>query len=552
MNDINTIISNIMLLFAGIGVFMVAIHMTSESMEKIASDKLRKLLNKVSGNKLMGVGIGAGVTALIQSSSATTVMVVGMVNAGIMTLAQAVNIIMGANIGTTITGLLSALPTMSGTTSFPITDIFMLLSFMGIIINIISKSDRIKTWGTFLAGLGSIFVGLKCMSISMEFMRDLPAFRDAITMLSNPFLLLILGAAFTGIIQSSAAVTGILITMAGQGAIIGGGGNAMLYIILGTNIGTCVTAMLASIGTSANGKRASIIHLMFNVIGSVIFFVILWAFPSFYDVVMKGIFGNNNGLIIAVFHVVFNLVNTIIMLPFANWLVKISTFLVKEKKKAGKYSLQYIDDRILKTPSIALDQLLKEVARLAQVSRKTLKLSVEAFLEGKSTLQYQVKDTMEEINYLMQEITKYLIKLNGYDLSSRDEITASSLHYIISDFERIADLGTNIMRYTVNAQNKNLTFSNAINKEVMSMYEAIDRMYELTLKGFYKRNNAFKREINIIEDEVDSLRTQNLENHIQRMNKGECNPESGGIYVNTINNLERAADHLVFIAERPI
>lgn len=277
------VLSNIILLFAGMGIFMVAIHMTSESMEKISSSKLRHMLNKVSGNKLAGVGIGAGVTALIQSSSATTVMVVGMVNAGIMTLIQATYIIMGANIGTTITGVLSALPTLNSGESFPVTDLFMVLSFAGVIISIIAKTDKIKTWGTFLAGLGTIFVALKCMSISMEFMQTDPTFQELIKSVTNPILLLVIGALFTGLVQSSAIVAGIVITMVGQGIQIGAGGNAVLFIILGTNIGTCVTAMLAGIGSSPNGKRASFIHLLFNVIGSIIFTVFLLLYPGFYD-----------------------------------------------------------------------------------------------------------------------------------------------------------------------------------------------------------------------------------------------------------------------------
>lgn len=544
------VLSNIILLFAGMGIFMVAIHMTSESMEKISSSKLRHMLNKVSGNKLAGVGIGAGVTALIQSSSATTVMVVGMVNAGIMTLIQATYIIMGANIGTTITGVLSALPTLNSGESFPVTDLFMVLSFAGVIISIIAKTDKIKTWGTFLAGLGTIFVALKCMSISMEFMQTDPTFQELIKSVTNPILLLVIGALFTGLVQSSAIVAGIVITMVGQGIQIGAGGNAVLFIILGTNIGTCVTAMLAGIGSSPNGKRASFIHLLFNVIGSIIFTVFLLLYPGFYDRVMVGLFGDNHGLIVAAFHVMFNVISTVIMFPFAKYLVSISKLVFKDKKQKSRFVLQYIDDRILATPSIAVEQLLKETERIAVLTRQSLSLSVESFLRLDSSKSQKVKDIQEEVNFLVEEITRFLIKLSGYDLSGRDERVVSNLHYIISDFERIADLSSNIMRYTSNAESKNLAFSDAIIAEIKDMFEAIDSMYGYTMDDFIKRSNEHKREIDALEDEVDELRSRNLENHYQRMNKGECNPESGGIYVNTVNNLERAADHLKFISQK--
>ncbi len=547
------LVSNIVFLFAGVGIFMLAIHMTSESMEKIASDKLRKLLDKLSGNKLSGVGIGAGVTAIIQSSSATTVMVVGMVNAGIMTLTQATNIIMGANIGTTVTGLIAALPTLSAGSDFPSpTDLLMLLSFIGVIMNMVGRNDRIKTWGNFLAGFGAVFVGLKCMSMSMEFMAELPEFKNALIAVTNPFLLLMIGAVFTGIIQSSAAVAGILITMASNGLIIGGGGNAMLYVVLGTNIGTCVTAVIASIGGATNGKRASLIHLMFNILGSVFFFIVMVLWTDFYDGFICRILGGNHGLAIAVFHVVFNLISTLILLPFSKVLVKIAEKLVRSRPEKAKYKLAFIEDRILKTPSIAIDQLLKETKRLAELSRRILRTSVEAFLDADASKDGSVREAMEEISFIVGEINKFLVKVNAVDLSARDKLAASNLHHVISDFERIADLATNIMRYTVNARDRNLCFSEAIQSEVRGMYQDIDDMFELVIGDIARRSSENRASIYEIEDEVDSYRTNNLENHIERMNRGECNPDSGGIYMNTINNLERAADHLVFIAERDL
>ena len=480
-------------------------------------------------------------------------MVVGMVNAGIMTLTQATNIIMGANIGTTVTGLIAALPTLSAGSDFPSpTDLLMLLSFIGVIMNMVGRNDRIKTWGNFLAGFGAVFVGLKCMSMSMEFMAELPEFKNALIAVTNPFLLLMIGAVFTGIIQSSAAVAGILITMASNGLIIGGGGNAMLYVVLGTNIGTCVTAVIASIGGATNGKRASLIHLMFNILGSVFFFIVMVLWTDFYDGFLCRILGGNHGLAIAVFHVVFNLISTLILLPFSKVLVKIAEKLVRSRPEKAKYKLAFIEDRILKTPSIAIDQLLKETKRLAELSRRILRTSVEAFLDADASKDGSVREAMEEISFIVGEINKFLVKVNAVDLSARDKLAASNLHHVISDFERIADLATNIMRYTVNARDRNLCFSEAIQSEVRGMYQDIDDMFELVIGDIARRSSENRASIYEIEDEVDSYRTNNLENHIERMNRGECNPDSGGIYMNTINNLERAADHLVFIAERDL
>ncbi len=291
---------------------------------------------------------------------------------------------------------------------------------------------------------------------------------------------------------------------------------------------------------------------MFNILGSVVFFIIMSVWTGFYDDVLSKLLGGNHGLAIAVFHVVFNLVSTAILLPFSNVLVKIAQKLVKSKPEKAKFKLAFIEDRILKTPSIAMDQLLKETKRLAELARRILTTAVQAFLEADVSKEGVVKEEMEEISFIVGEINKFLVKVNAVDLSSRDKLAASNLHHVISDFERVADLSTNIMRYTVSARERNLYFTEAIQSEVQGMFGCIDEMFELVIGDIAKRSGENRDAINQLEDKVDEYRTQNLENHIERMNRGECNPDSGGIYMNTINNLERAADHLKFISDKEL
>ena len=401
-------ITNILMLLAGLGVFLVGMNMMSSSMEKLANTSLRSLLNCVTNNKIKGVGVGAGMTVIIQSSSATTVMTVGFVNAGILTLTQAVPIIMGANIGTTITAQLAALQ------SFDITTWLMILSFVGAFMTILGKKEKTKTIGTILAGLGMLFIGLDIMSDAMRVMRDAPFFQETLQTITNPVLLLVIGALFTALIQSSSAATGIIVSMAAAGIAIGGGGNAVLYVILGTNIGTCVTALLSSIGANANGKRASLVHLMFNVIGSVVFMIMLVLWPSFFEVTFQAWFPNAAATQIAMFHTLFNVVTTLLLLPLSGLLVKTSQMFIKDKADDKEIlRCKFIDDRFLETPAIAVAQSVKEVTNAITVAQEALNLSINAFTSKYYSKLDEVEQYRKQLKFYSSSITKYIIKVSN-------------------------------------------------------------------------------------------------------------------------------------------
>lgn len=534
---------NILFLFASIGIFMLAVKITSDNMEKLANSKLRTMLNKVTGNCFLGVGIGTAVTAVIQSSAATTVMVIGLVNANVMNLLQATYVIMGANIGTTITAQIAALQ------GFGITEFFMIFTFIGVLVTMIAKTDKWKTIGSVVMGLGMIFVGLYCMSSSMEFLRETPFFEQIITELTNPFLLLLVGALFTALIQSSSAVTGILVAMATQNVLIGTGNNEVLFIILGSNIGTCITAILATIGSSSNGKRAAMVHLMFNILGALIFTVFLICYPAFSRDVLQAMFPGYPATQIAMFHTFFNVVTTLLLLPFAKFMVNAATKLIPAKPPVSPYKLKFIDERILSMPTIAVPMLIKEISRMARKVEIAFDMSVEDFIAGSNVNNEKIEDVQKEADFLNKKITEYLIKLSSYDLSETDELVISSIYHVIIDVERIGDLACNITRYTKTAIEEGLTFSSAVTDELRYMSVLIKQQFEDTIKAFELRDKTLIPKIDRQEDIIDAMRKQYVQSHIERLNRGECQARSASLYVNLINNMERVADHLNFIAQ---
>ena len=349
-------VSAIIGLLAGLGALLIGFKLLSDNIEKLANTGLKKLFNKTSGNRWVGIGIGASVTAIIQSSGATTIMVVGFVNAGLMTLFQATAMIMGANIGTTIT----------------------LLAFIGAFMNMLCKNDKIKTTGLALAGLGLVFISLDFMKTSMKVFSDADAFTNLLQQVGNPFLLLFIGIALTAMLQSSSALTTILIAMVSAGLMIGNDANDIIYVVLGTNIGSCVTALLSSFGASTNGKRASLIHLMFNTFGSIIMFIVLLLWPTFMETTFQKWFPGAPGTQIAMFHTFFNVLFTLLFAPFINIFVFLATKLIPDKKEETYES--FIDDRFLTTSGVALSQATKEVARMGRMAIDTLNTSIDAFI----------------------------------------------------------------------------------------------------------------------------------------------------------------------------
>ena len=371
---------SIIKILAGCGVFLLGFKLLSDNMEKLAGNGLKRLFNKTSDKKLVGVGLGAAATAVVQSSAITTVMVIGFVNTGIMSLKQATAIIMGANIGTTITAQIVALQ------AFKLNVFFMIPVFVGMAMNMFSKKDKVRLAGIALAGLGLVFVGLNVMSEAMENELMHEALKNLLAKVSNPFLLLFVGVAFTALMQSSSAVTTIVITMATQGLIVGNGGNSVLFVILGSNIGSCVTALISSIGTSVNARRASVIHLLFNVIGTFIFMVVLLAFPSFQQNTFERWFSSPETQI-AMFHTFFNVVCTCLFLPFTDLLVKLAMLIVPENKKEEEKENEvdgmkfvYMDKRFLTSPALAISQLKKETFRMADMAMASLATAFNGFI----------------------------------------------------------------------------------------------------------------------------------------------------------------------------
>ncbi len=546
------IIETIMLLLGGLGAFLAGMEIMSDSMSRLAHGELRRMLNKTAGNRFAGVGIGAAVTMIIQSSSATTVMVVGLVNAGILTLFQATSIIMGANIGTTITAWIASLG------SLDVSVFLLLFAVVGVFMNMLSKNEKVKLIGNTLTGIGLVFVGLNVMSTAMD--PDLHPelmgiLEDALAVVKNPFLLLLIGAVATGIIQSSSAVTSIVVVLATSGVLIGGTGDGVYYVVIGSNIGTCVTALLSSIGAQSNARRAAVIHLLFNCFGAVIFtiFLLCWgAFgTSFQETVLNVIFPENYQFQIAFFHTLFNVTCTILFLPFIKCFVWLANHIVPEKKGAGKAAEDILpepDERLLRNPSVGLAYLYQETGKLFGYSMATLDEAFNAFLKKDTSVTKDINDRNAEIAQMSKQEVAYLVKLSANSLVMEEEKTISSLHYVLNDIVRIGELADNVTKYTGHYVNDGLHFSSEFLEMLKGMYQKIEKLYTLSLDAFANKDFIKLREVDTLEDEIDNERRRLVSTHIQRLNEGKCQPQNSSVFINLVGNLERAADHITYIA----
>ena len=526
----------ILSLLAGCGVFIAGMNMMSGGLEKATGKGLKRLLSKISNNRFAGVGIGASVTALVQSSSATSVMVIGFVNAGAMTLFQATAIIMGANIGTTVTGLLVSLSSLN------ISLFTSLLAFIGVMMMFI-KNQKVKNIGSILCGLGLIFIGLDLMSAAFAEEEIRQVFYDLFKTIDFPLLLILIGIFFTVIVQSSSAVTGLIIIMVGQGALPIS--NA-LFIVLGSNIGTCVTAIIACIGTGTNAKRTALIHLAFNVIGTIIFTIFLWIFTTPIVDALETIFPNNHQFQIALFHVFFNVVTTILLLPFIKQLVKLSTLVIKDKKDNKSHSLKYIDERLLKTPAVALMQVKKEVEHMADLARTNIQKSFDELINQSGKNVDEVYKREEKIDYINNAITKYLIKLSSLVDAQNEKIIGSYFH-VVNDIERIGDHAENLLEIGVQMKNEQLVFSSNGNENINQMFDIIMKMFEIAMDTFDNGSHSHLMELTSYEEQVDELKKELTSQHYMRLSMGDCKMELSSYFTSTISGLERVGDHLVNI-----
>ncbi len=550
------IVKIILQIFGGMGTFLVGMKMLSENMTKLAHGKLQKMLNRTADSRFAGVGIGAAVTVLGQSSAFTTVMVVGLVNAGIMTLFQATAIIMGANIGTTLNAWVIALG------GSDITVFFFILAAIGVLMTMFSKRERVVTLGSVIAAFGIIFVGLKFMSGALSFEAGSEAYiavSKALHVIKNPILLLGLGIFITALVQSSTAVNAIILTMVSTGLTIGDGGNAALYIIIGSNIGTCVTALISSLGASPNAKRAALVHFLFNLFGAIIFMVILVCWRGFADTVLGGIiptgsmkFGSTDmapGMQIALFHTLFNTVSTLLFLPFVKGFVWIAEHLIREKGQAAEEELySELDERLLRSPSVALGYMYQETGKVFSYAMAELDKAFDAFLKRDVSAAEEVNRRNARLAAANMKGVSYLVKLTAQTSVLEDERTISDLHYVLNDIMRVGELADNVTKYTRQTVEDKLTFSDEFLRMLSAMYEKIQHLYAISLDIFLRKDVSGLGELDALEDEVDGDRHELIHAHINRLNEGKCDPTNSSVFINLVGNLERAADHITYIA----
>ncbi len=521
---------------AGTGVFLVGVHLLTQNIEQLATNRIKTLFNKTADKKLLNVGIGTISTALLQSSGVTTVLIVGFVNVGIMTLGQATAMIMGANIGTTITAQIAAL------SAFPITTYIQVLACIGMLMTILWSNEKVQNIGYILAGFGLVFIGLAIMSDVMA--ANQHALQGVFETATNPFLLFFIGIISTALVQSSSATTSVIIAMSVAGLSIGTGKNEILYIILGTNIGSCVTALMSSIGASTNAKRASLIHLLFNFLGAIIFFVMLMIWDDFMDVTLKRWF-HEPATQIAMFHTFFNVTCTVIFLPMSSLFVKASTLIIKDKH--DDVEVTYIDERIMTSSSIAIEQLKKELMLIADMSMNTFETSYIAFCERDTTKATPIQKKVDQINAKSQNLINYLIKVSA-QCSQPEESIIADMHNDIGDVLRIVDIADNFVKYTKRTVEKNIEFSEEVKVQLNDMVQKLNIMFSLVKSCVLNNDVSVLSQIDEIEEQVDKAKKMLVEGHIERLNNKHCKPESSGIFINLVSNLERLGDHLTFIA----
>ena len=530
-------------LLAGVGVFIIGMNFMSDALEKCAGSGMKRMLEKISNNRFSGVGIGAGVTAIIQSSSATSVMVIGLVNAGVMTLMQATPIIMGANIGTTITGILVSLKN----------DYFNMLmyvfAFAGVMMGFF-KSEKIKLTGLLCSGLGMIFVGLNIMSSEQAFGNPLVEnlFTGIFARIDFPLLLILIGVIFTALIQSSSAATGVVITMVGTGIL---SLDLALFIILGANIGTCVTALLASVGANANSKRVALIHFTFNAIGTVLFAAIIWIFKEPVVNILVSFFPGKDPMSlqmrVSAFHVIFNVTTTCMLLPFVKQLVNYSCKVIKDKKEAKEtLTFKFVDERLLTTPTIALAQVKKEIDYMITLVEDNIYNSFVAMFTGSTEHSEEIARNEAIIDFTNSELTKYLIKLSA-DMEESDEKVIGSYFHVLNDLERIGDHAENFHEIGIEMIHRGISFSDQARKGIEAMRDATLEMFALSKDAFENINKGDLAKLGALEETVDGMKRDLIAGHFARLAEGNCSVDVSPYYSSVVIGLERVSDHLVNI-----
>ena len=536
------IISDVLVMLAGMAILLLGLRLMSQHLQTAFGSKLRRTLDKVGNNRFTGFGLGAGVTAILQSSSATTAMTVGLVNTGLLTLYQATNIIIGANFGTTITALLVSLQGVS-----LISPILAACALIGMFMTLISKKRVTREIGGIITGFGLIFAGLFFMSEFMKPLLEIESVSNAFQNISNPFLLIIIGIVVTALVQSSTATIAILIPLIGSGVLPLY--NAM-FIVLGANMGTSVTAVIISFGARINARRAAYVHVLFNVFGLVLFGIILFAFPDCYKI-MEALAPNSYYFQISLFHVFFNLITGVTLILLSKQVEKLLIKLIKEKKTAEKSALLtecvYIDPKMRPSASVVMTDVRKEIENMAELAKENLSLALNGFLNGDLNNKHDFDIREKNINFLNREITKYLVELTAQRLPTYESKVIGTYFHTITDIERIGDYAENIFESAETASKENVKFSEKAMKEIKELYDATLDQLSAAINAFKETSIQTLSELKVNEDKIDELTDALKNSHIKRMSAGECSANAGSHFIALTSNLERIADHAINI-----
>ena len=529
----------ILTMAGGLGLFLFGMELMSDSIEKVAGARLRRILEIFTTNRFMGMIVGIIFTGIIQSSSACTVMVVSFVNSGLMNLYQAAGVILGANIGTTITSQL---------VSFNLSKIAPLILLVGVVVMMFTKKEKVRKVAEVVVGFGILFVGLSTMSQAMANMKNEPQVVNLLMSLKNPFLATLMGFALTAIIQSSSVTVSIVLLLANQDLLPL---PITLYIILGCNIGACATAMLASMTGKKDAKRAALIHLLFNIIGTVIIYIALFVAGDQIVELIKSI-SADNGRFVANAHTLIKIAQVIMLFPFTGWLVKMTYLIVPgEDQKVGyreSYQLKYIGDKVVFNPATAVVEVIKELERMASLAEENLNRAMNALITLDEEDIEEVYEVEKNINFLNHAITDYLVKINQTTLPIEDLNSLGALFHVVNDIERIGDHAENVADAARQRKEEGISISKEAQKELGDMLEMVNKIIRYAVEMFAKSDETHMQEIVTLEDQVDEKERELQKKHVERLTKGECSPEAGMIFSDVVSGLERVADHATNIA----
>ena len=538
-------IFDVLTMIGGLCLFLFGMHQMGAYLEKFAGGSLKMLLGKMTSNKLLGFLTGMVVTAVIQSSSATTVMVVGFVNSGLLSLRQAIGVIMGANVGTTVTSWILSLAGIDGGSFFmqmlKPTSFTPILALAGTVLIMMAKSEKKKDIGMILLGFSVLMFGMDIMSDAVAGLKDVPEFQQLFVMFQNPILGVLAGAVLTGVIQSSSASVGILQALSVTGSITYG---AAIPIIMGQNIGTTVTAMLSSVGTNRNARRAAVVHLLFNVVGSTVLLIAFTAANALIGFAFVDMPIDHSG--IAIVHTAFNILCTALLLPCAGLLEKLAYKVLPEEQTPDQIAI--LDERLLHTPAVAIARAQEVAETMARISMDALKTAIYAVKEYDSKVAAAVRETENEVDQYEDMLGTYLVKLSSQELSAHDSLATAKMLHLINDFERISDHAVNVVESGEEMKNKGLQFSEAAQAELAVLTAAVNEIMDLSLDAFLKNDVGLASAVEPLEEVIDTLKDQLRTRHILRLQKGECTIELGFVWSDLLTSLERVADHCSNIA----